>query len=120
MKALFLVMISIDVVKEEILATLPKDNAAIDGIMISYEQQRNYKREDVVKFIKEVVAPEKVFGNRAKEVQQKLTDFYVNRDVPENPDYKFWVQRYCDVRFYFKKSKFYFRSSQTPTSTFLS
>lgn len=75
---------------------MPSDNP-INGIVIQVDKQKFYSRKDLAKFIREVVAPEKVFGNRTKEVQEKLVDFFCNRNVPENPDYKFWLQRYCDV-----------------------
>jgi hypothetical protein len=73
-------------------------SSVLNGLITTPEGQKNFKRRDLAKFIKEVVAPEKVFANQAKEVQEKIKDFYLNRGAPENPDYKFWIQRYTDVR----------------------
>jgi hypothetical protein len=70
----------------------------ITDVGIQKSQYPTYGRENLTRFIKEEVAPEKVLGHFAKEVQEKLIEFYLESGKPENADYKFYIERYVQVK----------------------
>uniref|UniRef100_A0A914EC32 Carboxylesterase type B domain-containing protein n=1 Tax=Acrobeloides nanus TaxID=290746 RepID=A0A914EC32_9BILA len=61
------------------------------------EDYKTFGEESLKQFISEFVAPERVFGEKAQEVQKKLIEFYGNRGKPENTDYSFYLDRYTQA-----------------------
>ncbi|KAK0411837.1 hypothetical protein QR680_005870 [Steinernema hermaphroditum] len=83
--------------KESTFFTILGFSKTINTLYLTRENFANFDRESLVTFIRETVAPEKVAGVQAKELQERLVKFYVERDEPEEADYKFYLERYTDL-----------------------
>ena len=65
---------------------------------VPYNKYQEFGSSNLTQFIREIVAPESLFKDKAKEVQEKLIDFYETREKPQDADYKFYLDRYTQVK----------------------
>ena len=72
---------------------------------VPYNKFQEFGSLNLTQFIREIVAPESLFRDKAKEVQEKLIDFYETREKPQDADYKFYLDRYTQVK---RKNKCFF------------
>uniref|UniRef100_A0A914CR43 Carboxylesterase type B domain-containing protein n=1 Tax=Acrobeloides nanus TaxID=290746 RepID=A0A914CR43_9BILA len=70
---------------------------SLNEICIPKDRWSSYGEQNLTYFIKEIVAPENVFGKDTKEVQKALIEFYVNHNKPQNADYNFYLERYTQI-----------------------
>uniref|UniRef100_A0A914EK86 Carboxylic ester hydrolase n=1 Tax=Acrobeloides nanus TaxID=290746 RepID=A0A914EK86_9BILA len=82
---------------ESLSFTLLINQPTIAELYIPPEDYTTFGEESLKQFIREFVAPERVFGEKAQEVQEKLIEFYGNRGKPENPGYAFYLDRYTQA-----------------------
>uniref|UniRef100_A0A914CP54 Carboxylesterase type B domain-containing protein n=1 Tax=Acrobeloides nanus TaxID=290746 RepID=A0A914CP54_9BILA len=70
----------------------------VRGQIIPREEQFTYDGNRLFEFIKNYISPEEYFGSEAtaKKVQTMVEEFYAN-DIPQNADYKFWLQKYSQL-----------------------
>lgn len=69
----------------------------ITSVYIPSEKYQEFGEDSLKQFIKEYVASEAIFGEKAQEVQDKVFEFYGVRNQPKNVDYKFYIDRYTQV-----------------------
>lgn len=67
------------------------------GVHIPTERWNNFTKEDFVDFLTTGVCPEPEFGRKMGRFLHLLLEFYLDKDAPEHPDSKFYIQRYTDV-----------------------
>lgn len=80
-----------------ILATIFR-NTSLYSIDVP-EDPTVFGRESFDRFVRKVVAPEKLFGAKAKEAQRKITEFYLKNDDGQSMDHHFYIERYTQVGF---------------------
>lgn len=83
--------------KEAAFFTTEGNIKPINELSINSADFESFGENDVLDFIENVAAPERIFGSSAYEVRQRLVLFYLGRDVPEKPDYKFYLERYTQL-----------------------
>lgn len=72
---------------------------ATNEIFIEEKNFKSFGLKDFKKYIAEVVATESAYGvNEAKKVQKEIMDFYLNTTTDVNRDYKFYLNKYDQVR----------------------
>ncbi|KAH7730880.1 CBN-GES-1 protein [Aphelenchoides avenae] len=71
-------------------------NSTFHSIQIP-EDPTAFGREQFDRFVRKVVAPEKLFGSKAKEAQRKVSEFYLKNDNKQATDYRFYVERYLQL-----------------------
>uniref|UniRef100_A0A914CFM5 Carboxylic ester hydrolase n=1 Tax=Acrobeloides nanus TaxID=290746 RepID=A0A914CFM5_9BILA len=81
---------------ESALFTLIMDKLMPD-FYVHYSKFQEFGSLNLTQFIREIVAPESLFRDKAKEVQEKLIDFYETREKPQDADYKFYLDRYTQI-----------------------
>uniref|UniRef100_A0A7E4VAI2 Carboxylic ester hydrolase n=1 Tax=Panagrellus redivivus TaxID=6233 RepID=A0A7E4VAI2_PANRE len=81
-------------------AYVPESLATMFSIHMGYtkDQQEHYKKEDLIKFIREFVATYSAFGKHADEAAKEIIDFYTGNATPEDLKYKrFYFARYTQL-----------------------
>uniref|UniRef100_A0AC34FVZ0 Carboxylesterase type B domain-containing protein n=1 Tax=Panagrolaimus sp. ES5 TaxID=591445 RepID=A0AC34FVZ0_9BILA len=68
----------------------------LNQIYIPKEQFKFYGRENFTNFVEFVLAPKSVFNSKAKEVQQKIIQFYLGKDKMEHK-YDYYLLKYTDM-----------------------
>uniref|UniRef100_A0A1I7X4H8 Carboxylic ester hydrolase n=1 Tax=Heterorhabditis bacteriophora TaxID=37862 RepID=A0A1I7X4H8_HETBA len=68
----------------------------IGKIRIRKNHWGNFSREDLLDFIKTGVVIEDEFGSKMGQFLHLLEEFYADRDIPDKPDNKFYLQRYIE------------------------
>jgi hypothetical protein len=68
-----------------------------DRNALNDEQFENFNRDAFEKFVEEKLATEKLFGNKAKEVQKKVIKFYLSK--PNENDPLYYHKQYAKVSF---------------------
>uniref|UniRef100_A0A914D3V9 Carboxylesterase type B domain-containing protein n=1 Tax=Acrobeloides nanus TaxID=290746 RepID=A0A914D3V9_9BILA len=80
---------------ESALFTLIMDHLMPD-FYVPHDKFQGFGNSNLTQLIREIAA-ESIFGEKSKEVQEKLIDFYVNREKPQNADYKFYLDKYTQI-----------------------
>jgi len=86
--------------QEAMLTTLPFPGAPRQSkFLVPMERFGTFGREDLVKFIKEEIARPEFFGDKTEEVQQKLIQFYADRNatLASKADPFFYLTRYTQI-----------------------
>uniref|UniRef100_A0A914DCX3 Carboxylesterase type B domain-containing protein n=1 Tax=Acrobeloides nanus TaxID=290746 RepID=A0A914DCX3_9BILA len=82
---------------ESAIFTLIMGDKTITSVYIPSEKYQEFGEDSLKQFIKEYVASEAIFGEKAQEVQDKVFEFYGVRNQPKNVDYKFYIDRYTQI-----------------------
>ncbi|CAD5224981.1 unnamed protein product [Bursaphelenchus okinawaensis] len=64
---------------------------------LSAEKKSKFGLRDFIRFVKEVIAPENVFGNKHKQVTDKIIDFYLKSKPKEEHNRKFYIEMYAKL-----------------------
>uniref|UniRef100_A0A0M3HWK6 Carboxylic ester hydrolase n=1 Tax=Ascaris lumbricoides TaxID=6252 RepID=A0A0M3HWK6_ASCLU len=80
--------------KEGLFFTILGESDCLHELYIRPQNFEQYGKSDLIDFIREIVAPKRLFAEHSDEVQRKLIEHYVNISSPYEEDYKFYLERY--------------------------
>uniref|UniRef100_A0A915BM32 Carboxylic ester hydrolase n=2 Tax=Parascaris univalens TaxID=6257 RepID=A0A915BM32_PARUN len=83
--------------KESAFFTTEGNLKPINELLIAPENYEAYGDNNLIDFIRDVIAPEDIFGHQTAEVRDELTKHYVKRDEPTDKDYRFYLDRYTEL-----------------------
>lgn len=70
---------------------------SISALLVTPDQYGAFNNDKLVSSIRDVFASEAKLGSKAEAVRKELIRFYAERDVPQNPDYSFYLTKYTEV-----------------------
>ncbi|KAH7726174.1 CBN-GES-1 protein [Aphelenchoides avenae] len=68
----------------------------MSGLFLPQEKHATFSEKDFVEFL-DVVVDTQVFGAQAKEVREKIAEFYLSKDAPDAKDSFFYLRRYVQL-----------------------